>query len=213
MNSSRFIAVEGCIGVGKTTLARKVADRYKARLILEPVEENPFLENFYKDPQKWAFQTQLHFLFTRYSQLHDLRQQDLFSATTVSDYIFEKDRVFAYLNLSDWELDLYEKIFSLLNPVPVRPDLVIYLEARLDVLVNRVRRRDRPCERPLKTAYLERLIEAYNEFFFRWTDTPLLVVNTNDIDFVKSEADFEQLIAAIDRTRHGTEHFHPVPRR
>jgi deoxyguanosine kinase len=210
MKQSRFIAVEGCIGVGKTTLARMLAERYKGRLILEPVEENPFLENFYKDSQKWAFQTQLYFLFNRYKQLYDFRQGDLFSATTVSDYIFEKDRIFAYLNLTDQELELYEKIFGLLNPIPVKPDLVIYLQARLDVLVNRVRRRDRTCERPLKTAYLERLVEAYNEFFFRWKETPLLVINTNDLDFVKSEEDFERLITVIDKMKQGTEHFHLI---
>jgi deoxyadenosine/deoxycytidine kinase len=213
MKNSRFIAVEGPIGVGKTTFARMLSEKLKARLILEPVEENPFLELFYKDPRKWAFQTQLQFLFSRYQQLDELKQQDLFSSTTVSDYIFEKDRIFACMNLTDKELGLYEKIFKLLAPEPVRPDLVIYLQARLDILVSRIRRRDRSYERPLKTAYLEKLVESYNEFFFRWKDTPLLVINTSDIDFVKRKQDLDDLIEVIGRMKQGTEHYNLVPGR
>ena len=213
MKNARFIAVEGPIGVGKTTFARMLAEKYKARMIMEPSQENPFLENFYKDQKKWAFQTQIQFLFSRYQQLSEFRQQDLFSTVTVSDYIFEKDRIFAYMNLSDNELALYEKIYKLLDPVPVRPDFVIYLQARLDVLVTRIRRRDLSFERPLKTSYLEKLLEAYNDFFYHWKETPLLVINTSDIDFVKSEDDLGELFEVIGRMKQGTEHFHLVSRK
>jgi deoxyadenosine/deoxycytidine kinase len=210
MKNTKLIAVEGPIGVGKTTFARMLSEKLKARLILEPVEENPFLELFYKDPRKWAFQTQLQFLFSRYQQFDEIKQQDLFSSTTICDYIFEKDKIFAYMNLTDKELALYEKIFKLLNPDPVKPDLVIYLQARLDILVSRIRKRDRTYERPLKTAYLEKLVESYNEFFFRWKETPLLVINTSDIDFVKRKQDLDDLVEVIGRMKQGTEHFHLV---
>jgi len=210
MLNARFIAVEGPIGVGKTTFARMLAEKLKARLVLEPVEENPFLELFYKDQKKWAFQTQLHFLFSRCQQLDEIKQQDLFSSVTVSDYIFEKDRIFAYLNLTEKELVLYEKIASLLEPSSLKPDLVIFLQARQDVLVSRIRRRDNPYERPIKTAYLEKLVEAYNEFFFKWTETPLLVINTSDVDFVKRKQDMDDLVDMIRRMKQGTEHYHLV---
>jgi len=210
MLNARFIAVEGPIGVGKTTFARMLAEKLKARLVLEPVEENPFLELFYKDQKKWAFQTQLHFLFSRCQQLDEIKQQDLFSSVTVSDYIFDKDRIFAYLNLTEKELVLYEKIVSLLEPSTLKPDLVIFLQARQDVLVSRIRRRDNPYERPIKTAYLEKLVEAYNEFFFKWTETPLLVINTSDVDFVKRKQDMDVLVERIRRMEQGTEHYHLV---
>jgi len=210
MFNARFIAVEGPIGVGKTTFARMLAEKLKARLVLEPVEENPFLELFYKDQKKWAFQTQLHFLFSRCQQLDEIKQQDLFSSVSVSDYIFDKDRIFAYLNLTEKELVLYERIVSLLEPSTLKPDLVIFLQARLDVLVSRIRRRDNPYERPIKTAYLEKLVEAYNEFFFKWTETPLLVINTSDVDFVKRKQDMDDLVEMIRRMKQGTEHYHLV---
>ena len=209
----RYIVVEGPIGVGKTSLSNILAERFSARRVLEVVEENPFLSNFYGDRQKYAFQTQIFFLLSRFRQQQDLFQQDLFKAVTVSDYLFAKDRIFACLNLDSHELALYDRVFEALSPRVTKPDLVIYLQARMDVLLHRIKKRGREFERKFDVEYLEGLVRAYNDFFFHYNDTPLLVVNTSDIDFVNNEADLDNLLAVVKKTRHGTQHYLPLAAR
>jgi deoxyadenosine/deoxycytidine kinase len=205
----RYIAVEGPIGVGKTTLTQILADRLGGRLVLEPVEENPFLPAFYEDARKNAFQTQLFFLLSRFQQQQQLFQQDLFSQSTVSDYLFAKDRIFAALTLDRNELSLYDRLYEALQPRVVKPDLVVYLQARTEVLAKRIARRGRDFERDLDPAYVEALATAYNDFFFHYDETPLLVVNTSDIDLVASEAEVEALVVVIRRHRKGIQHYIP----
>jgi deoxyadenosine/deoxycytidine kinase len=211
MERARYIAIEGPIGAGKTTLANLLVERFGGRLVTEPVEENPFLGSFYEDRRKFAFQTQLFFLLSRFQQQQQLFQQDLFSQITVADYLFAKDRIFAALNLDANELALYEQIYGLIGGRTVRPDLVVYLQARHDVLLQRIRRRGRSIERNLDPAYLEQLASAYNDFFFHYDDAPLLVVNTSDIDLVSSPRDVDALIGVIRRHRKGVQHYNPAP--
>jgi len=206
------IAIEGPIGVGKTELAKMLAQTFNARMILEPLDDNPFLEKFYKQPQRYAFQTQIHFLFERYRLMEQFKQQDLFHKMTISDFIYEKDRIFAYLNLTDPELVLYEKIWDLVIREPIRFDLVIYLEARIDILINRIKKRNRAFEKDISIGYLERLIKAYNEFFYRWDKSPLLVVHTSEIDFVKNADDYERLVDNIKQMKGGRQDFVPASR-
>lgn len=206
----RTIVVEGPIGVGKTTLTRALAQRFNARTVFEIVEENPFLASFYQDKSKFAFQTQLFFLLSRFKQQQELFQQDLFTQVTVSDYLFAKDRIFASITLDPNELALYERIYRELNPRVLKPDLVIYLQARQDVLLARIKKRGRDFERRFDADYLAELSRTYNDFFHRYDETPLLVINTSDIDFVESEADFEELIRAISSIRHGTHYYQPL---
>ena len=213
MADHRYIVVEGPIGVGKSSLTNILAERFHARRVMEVVEENPFLSSFYADKAKFAFQTQMFFLLSRFKQQQELFQQDLFSAVTVSDYLFAKDRIFAHLTLDPNELALYERVFEALGPRVTRPDLVIYLQARNDVLMSRIRKRGREFERKFDPAYLEDLCRRYNEFFFHYTDTPLLVVNTSDIDFVNNAEDLENLINVVRQTKKGTHHYQPLPSR
>ena len=209
----RYIVVEGPIGVGKSSLTNIVAERFQARRVMEVVEENPFLASFYSDRNKFAFQTQMFFLLSRFRQQQELFQQDLFSEVTVSDYLFAKDRIFATLTLDPNELALYERVFEALTPRVTRPDLVIYLQARLDVLLARIKKRGREFERRFDPVYLESLCKAYNDFFFHYQDTPLLVVNTSDIDFVNNSDDLENLLQVVRQTRKGTVHYQPLPSR
>ncbi len=210
MSELRYIAIEGVIGAGKTSLAHKVADKLGANLILEEFEENPFLEKFYEDRRRFAFQTQMFFLINRYKQQLQLNQQELFSKFIVSDYIFEKDRIFAYLNLSADEIKLYESIFPLLERDIPRPDLVIFLQSNTDRLITNVKTRARKIETNLTRGYLAELSEAYNNFFFKYSNTPLLIVNTSDIDFVNNEDDFHELYTQIFREDRGfIEYFNP----
>ena len=206
----RYIAVEGPIGVGKTSLTRLLAERLDGRSVLEAVEENPFLPAFYQDRAKHALKTQLFFLLSRFQQQESLGQADLFAQVTVSDYVFAKDRIFAALTLSPDELALYERIYTALGPRVVQPDLVIYLQARLEVLLQRIRRRARDYERHFDADYLERLSRAYNDFFFHYGDTPLLVINTSDIDFVHNEADLDNLLSVVRKMRKGVHHYLPL---
>jgi deoxyguanosine kinase len=213
-NQVNFIAIEGVIGVGKTSLAKKIKERLDAELILEQFEANPFLEKFYGDRKRYAFQTQMFFLINRYKQQQELNQENLFTQFLVSDYLFEKDKIFAYLNLNGEELKLYESIFPLLSRNLRKPDLVIYLQSGVERLMLNIRKRSRKIERNLTRSYIEELSEAYNHFFFRYNTTPLLIVNSTDIDFVNSERDFEELYQQIFREDRGmTEYFKPESRR
>ena len=206
----RYIVVEGPIGVGKSSLTNLLAERFHARRVMEVVEENPFLSSFYSDRNKFAFQTQMFFLLSRFKQQQELFQQDLFNSVTVSDYLFAKDRIFAHLTLDPNELSLYERVFEALGPRVTKPDLVIYLQARTDVLLGRIKKRGREFERKFDPTYLEDLCRKYNDFFFHYVDTPLLVVNTSEIDFVNNDADLENLLNVVRQTRRGTHHYQPV---
>jgi deoxyadenosine/deoxycytidine kinase len=206
----RYIAIDGVIGAGKTSLAQKLSEKLGANLILEQFEENPFLEKFYSDRKRFAFQTQMFFLINRYKQQLQLNQQELFSKYIVSDYIFEKDRIFAYLNLSGEEIKLYESLFPLLERDIPNPDLVIFLQSSTDRLLENVKLRGRSIEKNLTRAYLSELSEAYNNFFFKYNSTPLLIVNTSEIDFVNREKDFDELYTQIFREDRGfIEYFNP----
>jgi len=211
MGGSRYIVVEGPLGVGKTSLTRRLAETFQATAVLERVEENPFLEKFYQDRTKFAFQTQIFFLLTRYQQQQEILQADLFKQSIVSDYLFAKDRIFAYLNLSEDELVLYEWVYRLLDQRVVKPDLVIYLQAPVQVLTKRIRKRAIHYERNIDEEYLQKLSSAYNTFFFHYKDTPLLVVNTTSIDFVKREADFKNLVREIHHTDKGVRYLTIAP--
>ncbi len=210
MPSPRYIVIEGPIGVGKTTLTKMLAGRIVADLLLEEVETNPFLGSFYKEPERFAFQTQLFFLLSRYRQQEAFRQQPLFGRGMISDYLFAKDRIFAHLTLGDDELALYEKVFKVLDTKVVRPDLVVYLQATPETLLQRVRGRGHEFERPIKESYLENLVKSYNHFFFHYTDTPLLVVNTTDLDIVRNPEDLTDLVKEILTMRGGVKHYLPL---
>jgi deoxyguanosine kinase len=210
MAENRYIVVEGVIGVGKTSLSRLLSERLPARLVLEEVEENPFLKDFYRSRARYAFQTQMHFLFSRYQQQRSLRQMELFRERMVADYLFQKDRIFASLNLSERELALYERLVGWLELEVMKPDVVVYLQASPDILMERIARRARPYEKEMDREYIKHLNEAYNHFFFHYTEAPLLVVNTNAIDFVNNAEDFEDLRGRILSHRSGTVYYAPI---
>lgn len=206
----KYIAVEGVIGAGKTALTKKLKSRLEAKLILEQFEANPFLENFYNDRKRFAFQTQMFFLINRFKQQEELNQEDLFTNFIVCDYIFDKDKIFAYLNLSAEELKLYESVFPLLSRNLRKPDLVVFLQSSIDRLMFNIKKRGRLIERNLTKSYIEELSEAYNHFFFRYNSTPLLIVNSSDIDFVNNDEDFDELFRQIFREDRGfIEYFKP----
>jgi deoxyadenosine/deoxycytidine kinase len=204
-----YLGIEGVIGVGKTTLAKAVAAATGARLVLEEVEENPFLERFYEDPRRFAFQTQVFFLLSRYRQQEFLRQGDLFATSIVTDYIFAKDRVFAYLNLDDRELALYERLATVLEASIPTPDAVIYLQAGTDVLMERVAKRGRPYERHITSDYLTRLNESYNHFFFHYQASPLLVVDANHVNFTTDARELQALLEQVKGLGPGTSYYAP----
>jgi deoxyadenosine/deoxycytidine kinase len=206
----RYIVVEGPIGVGKTSLVDLLSERLGARKLLEVAEDNPFLPSFYKDPRRYAFQTQLWFLLNRFRQQQDLLQFDLFRQTLVADYLFAKDKIFAYLTLEDHELSLYERVQGLLQVRVPPPDLVIFLQATTEALLQRIAVRGKAYEREIDRAYLDDLNEAYTHFFFHYTLSPLLVVNTSDIDFVNRREDFDDLIKKIGETRAGMHYYVPL---
>jgi deoxyguanosine kinase len=209
MERARYIVVEGPIGVGKTTLSNLLAEQLEGRAVFEAVEENPFLSSFYQDRRKYAFQTQLFFLLSRFQQQQELFQQDLFSQITISDYLFAKDRIFASLTLDPNELALYDRIWQVIGPRVVKPDLVIYLQARLDVLLGRIKKRGRDFERHFDADYLDSLSKAYNDFFFHYDETPLLVVNTSELD-LQHEDQVAALLGVIRKHRKGTQHYIPL---
>ena len=210
MEKPRYIVIEGPIGVGKTSLAGLLAKELEAKLFLENAEKNPFLEAFYRQPDKYAFQTQVFFLLSRFTQQQELIQEDLFNQNTVSDYLFSKDRIFAHINLRGQELSLYEQIYRLVSWRITSPDLVIYLQARTEVLLDRIKKRSVPYEKWIDFDYMKKVVDAYNDFFFYYKDSPLLVVNTSDIDFISNREDFEGLIKEIKGTRRGTWHYIPL---
>lgn len=203
----RYIVVEGPIGVGKTSLAQRLADHLGAGTLLEKPQDNPFLERFYQDPQRHAMATQLFFLFQRINELRDHAQMDMFTTRTVSDYLFEKDALFARLNLSEDEFKLYQNIYESLAPQAPTPDLVIYLQASTDTLVERVQRRGRNYERSLSDDYLSRLGNSYGEFFYQYEDAPLMMVNSENLNFVDNDADFRLLLERIEGMRGPREFF------
>jgi len=206
-----YIAIEGPIGVGKTSLAQALGLKIGARIVLEDTDSNPFIARFYQDPEKYAFPVQLYFLLTRYNQQRQLAQQDLFAQATVSDYLLAKDRIFARLNLDPDELVLYEGVYRLLDGQLARPDLVVYIRARVEVLAERLRKRNRTFERHISMEYLESVSAAYRDFFFYYDETPLLVVDSSEIDFVDDPGDLEDLLREIDRTVTGSHYY--VPRK
>ena len=206
----RFIAVEGPIGVGKTTLASRLAATLGAELVLERPEENPFLERFYRNPRAGALPAQLYFLFQRLQQLSALKQPDLFAPVRVADYLIDKDRLFARTTLDEEEYRLYEQVYGHMASDVPRPDLVIYLQARVDVLLGRIARRGVRYEQFISRAYLERLNDAYARFFHDYDATPLLIVNAAAIDLAASDADYEELLAAVRRMRRGRLYYNPL---
>lgn len=206
----RYIAVEGPIGVGKTSLARRLAERLDAALVLERATENPFLERYYRNPRAAAFPAQLHFLFQRAQQLAAMNQQDMFASVRVADYLLEKDRLFARLTLDHAELALYERVYERLGIDAPKPDLVIYLQAPVDVLLERIASRRIAYEQLIERGYLERLNEAYARFFHAYSAAPLLIVNAAAIDPVSSSADLDELLGAIGRIRRGRHYFNPM---
>jgi len=210
MTKCKYIVVEGPIGVGKTSLAKILANEFQARTVFERVEDNPFLPKFYKARETYAFQNQTFFLINRYQQQMELSQQDLFKQNTVADYLFAKDKIFATLTLSDEELSLYQQIYALLNTRVPKPDLVVYLQARPEVLYKRVKKRDKKYEHSVTFEYLSGVAQAYNQFFFHYDDTPLLVVNTSEIDFVASSKHLADLIKEINNMGSGTQHYIPL---
>ena len=210
MRNLYYIAIEGPIGVGKTSLAELLSKELGARLVLEDFEDNPFLPDFYNDPERFGFQTQLFFLLQRYRQQQDLRQVDMFQKLLITDYMFVKDRLFASLNLDDKEMHLYDTVASLLERNIIRPDLVIYLQADTDVLMKNIAKRGRNMERNVTWEYIDALNQVYTEYFFRYQDTPLVIINTDNIDFVENEKDLKEVIDYIRQPVSGTKFFNPV---
>jgi len=210
MIGAKYIAIEGPIGVGKTSLAKLISEELNGSLICEQVEENPFLKDFYRDRKKYSFQTQLYFLLNRYQQQVELNQCDLFSSAVISDYVFAKDRIFAYMNLDENEVNLYEEIYKLLDAKIPKPDLVVFLQATSEVLIERVKKRNRDYEKEIDYDYLEALMHSYNEFFFHYDESPLLVINSSEIDFVNNSGDFELLMKEIREMRGGVKHLVPL---
>ncbi len=207
----KYIAVEGPIGVGKTSLAQRLADEFGSSLLLEQVEENPFLERFYQNPREAALSTQLYFLLRRTKQLQEFKQADIFSPVKVADFLIEKDRLFAQVTLNASEYDLYEQVYSHLTIDAPTPDLVVYLQAPVEVLLQRVRKRGRGYERLIESAYLEQLNEAYARFFYDYEDAPCLIVNASEIDFINNDKDYDQLLQEIMNFEAGKRYFNPLP--
>ena len=210
MRNLYYIAIEGPIGVGKTSLAKLLAERLTARTVLEQFEENPFLADFYDDPERFAFQTQLFFLLQRYQQQQELRQVDMFHNLLVTDYMFVKDRLFASLNLNEKEMTLYDTVANLLERNIIKPDLVVYLQADTDTLMKNISKRKRSFEKNMSRDYIDALNQVYNEYFFRYQETPLLIINTNNIDFVNEKKDLEEIINVVRQPITGTKFFNPA---
>ncbi|MFC2088261.1 deoxynucleoside kinase [Calditrichota bacterium] len=209
LDKLKYIAIEGVIGAGKTSLAEKLSLTLGAKTIYEEFEQNPFLEEFYQDPERFAFQTQIFFLLSRYRQQQQLQQIDLFQECIVSDYLFAKDRIFATLNLSEKEMKLYDGIAKLMERDIVKSELVIYLQASTDHLMHNINKRARKMEKFITKEYIQALNELYNNFFFHYDTTPLLVINTDEIDFVNNKSDFQDVLVEISKHSSGTRYYIP----
>ena len=211
INHLKYIVIDGPIGVGKTTLAKKLATSFGSDLILEGPEDNPFLEQFYNDPKGAAFQTQLFFLFQRAKQLQDVHQDDMFQPIRIADYLIDKDRLFAELTLTPDEYKLYLQVYEHVTVNMPVPDLVIYLQAPVQVLQKRIANRGRNYEKTINNNYLNKLGEGYARFFHDYNDSPLLIVNAEDMNFADNESDYMQLIEQISKHQHGRQYFNPLP--
>ena len=210
MRNLYYVAIEGTMGVGKTSLANLLCEKLGAKLVLESFEDNPFLSDFYDDPERHAFQTQLWFLLQRYQQQQELRQIDMFQNLVITDYMFVKDRLFASLNLSEKEMSLYDTVANMMEKNVIHPDLVIFLQADTETLMKNISTRGREFEKNLSEDYLDALNQVYNEYFFRYQDTPLVIINTNNIDFVNNNEDLEEMINYIRKPVTGTKFFNPI---
>ena len=209
MKNLQYVAIEGTIGVGKTSLANLFSEKLGAKLILEAFEDNPFLTDFYEDPESNAFQTQLWFLLQRYQQQQELRQVDMFQHLVVTDYMFVKDRLFAALNLNEKEMSLYDSVAKMMEKNIIHPDLVIFLQADTETLMKNISKRGRDFEKNMSVDYIDALNQVYNEYFFRYQETPLIIINTNNIDFVQNPGDLEEMIGYIRQPISGTKFFNP----
>lgn len=205
-----YVVIEGPIGVGKSSLARRLANDFDSELVLEEVDENPFLEQFYQRPREAALSTQLFFLMQRTRQIQELRQGNIFSQSKIADYLIEKDQLFAQVTLTPTEYELYLQVYEHMIVDAPKPDLVVYLQAPVPTLIERIRKRGRNYERFIESNYLEQLNEAYADFFYHYNDTPLLIVNASDIDFINNERDYEQLKSQITNTKSGRHYFNPL---
>ncbi|MEM7563699.1 MAG: deoxynucleoside kinase [Pseudomonadota bacterium] len=203
----RYIVIEGPIGVGKTSLARKLADDLKSDLLLEQAEENPFLANFYQNPTQYALSTQLHFLLQRSQQVQNFRQNDLFKSSYIADFMVDKDRLFAEITLKQDELALYQQIYQHVTLDAPKPDLVIYLQAPIEVLRSRIRQRGIDYEQQIRDDYLQRLSESYTQFFYDYDEGPLLTVNTQSVDLINDEADYQSILEKIQNIHSGRHYF------
>ena len=210
MRNLYYVAIEGTIGVGKTSLANLLSEKLTAKLVLEAFEDNPFLSDFYEDPERHAFQTQLWFLLQRYQQQQDLRQVDMFQNLVITDYMFVKDRLFASLNLNEKEMSLYDTVANMMERNVNHPDLVIFLQADTGTLMKNISKRGREIEKNISEDYIDALNQVYNEYFFRYQDTPLVIINTNNIDFVNNHKDLEEVINYIRQPVIGTKFFNPT---
>jgi deoxyguanosine kinase len=206
----QFIVIEGPIGVGKTSLARKLCESLSAEAVLEQASQNPFLERFYRNPRAGALPAQLYFLFQRAQQLAELKQQDLFARVRVADYLLEKDRLFARVTLDEAEYGLYDQVYAKLDIQTPKPDLVVYLQAPVDVLIERIAKRGINYEQHIEKTYLEKLNEAYARFFHEYEAAPLLIVNAASIDPVNNQSDYDELLAAIRRMKKGRLYYNPL---
>ena len=206
-----YIVIEGPIGVGKSSLATRLAEDFNSELILEEIEDNPFLEQFYQRPREAALSTQLYFLMNRAKQIQHLRQGNIFKHSKVSDYLIEKDQLFAQVTLTPTEFDLYLQVYDHMMVESPKPDLVVYLQAPVTTLLERIRKRGRNFERYIEANYLEQLNEVYADFFYHYQDAPLLIVNASDIDFISNDRDYEELKSQIISTTSGKHYFNPLP--
>ena len=211
MDNPDFIVIEGPIGVGKTTLAKKLANSFGSEILLEGADENPFMSKFYENPKAAALSTQLFFLLQRAKQMQDLRQGDMFNPVRIADFLMEKDRLFAELTLDEDELKLYEQVYAQLTIDVPEPDLVVYLQAPVEVLLQRIENRGLPNERLIEASYLQRLSDSYVDFFHHYSDAPLLIVNAAEIDFANNENDYQQLLERLKSVRSGRHYYNPSP--
>ncbi|MCK4571583.1 deoxynucleoside kinase [candidate division WOR-3 bacterium] len=207
MENWEYIAIEGVIGVGKTTLTTLLARDYNAKSILEDVNGNPFLPNFYDDPERYAFPTQIFFLLSRYNELRNLANRELFTKRIVTDYIFDKDKIFAYINLNQKEITLYDKIYNLLQKDIIAPNFIVYLQANLDTIMERIQKRGRNYEKGINEEYIKLLIQSYNEYFFHIRKCPVLIINANEVDFLKFPTHFKLLKEEIKKIKSGINYF------